>query len=172
MRCWVLLLLFLPFAAIADELSINAGYGSQAHSRQHNWGGGIDWEFWRYARSDRQFFSIGTSYTHLKTDAATNTELKAFSLYPQLTLLAGKRAGWTPYFFVRALGPTFLSRKELGTRKQGERFAFQAQVGIGLVTPSDDWLVALSYKHFSNAQLFSPNESIDLPLLLTIGRRW
>jgi hypothetical protein len=173
MRYAILLLLLLPFGARADELSINGGLGHQADTRQDNWGGGLDWEFWRHARSARQFLSIGVGYTQLRTDATSNTELRAFSLYPQLTLFAAERARqWQPYFFVRALGPTFIDGKQLGAREQAEHLVFQAQVGVGLIAPGDGWFVAASYKHFSNANLFSPNDGIDLRFVLTFGRRW
>jgi hypothetical protein len=173
MRFSLLLLLLLPFSAQADELSLNAGFGRQADTGQDNWGGGLDWEFWRHARSQRQFFSIGAGYTRLRTDAASNTELQAFSLYPQLTLFATNKARqWQPYFFVRALGPTFIDGKRLGEREQAEHFVFQAQVGVGLIAPDNDWFVAFSYKHFSNADLFSPNDGIDIPFVLTLGQRW
>jgi hypothetical protein len=172
MRYSILLFLLLPVSAVAGELSLNAGGGHQAGTRQDNWGGGLDWEFWRHARSERQFLSLGVGYTHLRTDAATNTELRAFSVYPQLTLLAAQRARWQPYFFVRALGPTFIDGKQLGEREQAEHLVFQAQVGAGLIAPDDDWFIAASYKHFSNANLFSPNDGIDLRFVLTLGRRW
>jgi hypothetical protein len=173
MRYSFLLFLLLPLGAVADELAVHAGFGHQAGTAQDNWGGGLDWEFWRHARSQRQFLSLGVGYTQLRTDAASNTELRAFSLYPQLTLLARERARqWQPYFFVRALGPTFIDGKELGVREQAEHLAFQAQVGAGLIAPDDSWFVAVSYKHFSNADLFSPNDGIDLPFVLTLGRRW
>lgn len=173
MRYSILLLLLLPFSASADELWVSAGFGHQVGARQENWGGGLDWEFWRHARSGRQFLSLGVGYTHLRTDATGHTELRAFSVYPQLTLLSAARVRqWQPYFFVRALGPTFIDGKQFGEREQAEHFLFQAQVGVGLIAPGDDWLVAASYKHFSNADLFSPNDGIDLPFVLTLGRRW
>ena len=49
---------------------------------------------------------------------------------------------------------------------------FQAQVGVGLIAPADTWFIAASYKHFSNADLFAPNDGIDLPFVLTLGQRW
>ena len=77
-----------------------------------------------------------------------------------------------PMFFVRALGPTWLSNRTLGDREQGSNFAFQAQIGAGLwFGEGKDWLVSLSYKHFSNAGLASPNDSFDVPVLLTVGYR-
>jgi hypothetical protein len=168
-----LILILLPFTALADELSVNGGFGHQPHTRQDNWSGGIDWEFWRHARSERQFLSLGAGYTHLRTDAASNTRIRAFSIYPQLTLIAPEiQWPWQPYFFVRALGPTFIDGKKLGEREQAEHFVFQAQVGVGLIAPDKSWFVAASYKHFSNAELFSPNDGIDLPFVMTLGVRW
>ena len=171
MPLFALLLLLLVLPAAADELSVNFGGGPQPDADQSNWGGGADWEFWRTSRSPRQQLSLGASISQLATDGSGNQQLTAIGFYPQLTLLAPPRDGWQPYFFVRALGPHWLSERSLGERQQGEHFAFQAQVGVGLVAP-EDWFIALSYKHFSNAKLFEPNDGIDLPLVLTLGQRW
>ena len=71
-------------------------------------------------------------------------------------------------------GPFWGSKRTLFDRCHFESTddAFQAQVGAGLWFGKDkDWLVALSYKHFSNAGLTSPNQAFDVPVLLTLGYR-
>ncbi|GAA5215068.1 hypothetical protein GCM10025776_10140 [Corallincola platygyrae] len=66
-----------------------------------------------------------------------------------------------------------MSDKRLGERKQSERFSFQAQIGAGVYFGKDlNWLASISYKHFSNANLFNENDGFDVPIVLTIGRRW
>jgi len=73
---------------------------------------------------------------------------------------------------VRALGPTYISEKQLGVREQGKHFCFLAQAGVGLHVPvskEDYFTIALSNRHFSNAGFFDPNDGIDLPFVLNIG---
>jgi hypothetical protein len=79
------------------------------------------------------------------------------------------------YFFVRALGPTYISSNTLGERKQDNHFAFQAQIGFGYekkMASGSTMLLQLSWKHFSNANLFSDNDGIDIPFVLSMGIRF
>jgi hypothetical protein len=60
----------------------------------------------------------------------------------------------------------------LGSRRQAESFAFQAQVGVGVqLNPGADrrGVIAVSWKHFSNADLYRHNDGIDVPLVINIG---
>jgi hypothetical protein len=160
--------------ARADDLIwlVDAGGGGQSSSDQDNRMAGADLIFYQHQRSERQEIVIGVGYTDIRTNAGFNEHVQAVSVFPQLNLYAKGNDSVRPMFFVRALGPTWLSERFLGDREQGSHFAFQAQVGAGLWFGKDkDWLVALSYKHFSNAGLFSPNEAFDVPFLLTVGNR-
>lgn len=151
---------------------VNAGGGEQSNSRQDNRMVGADLIFFQHRRSERQELVVGVGYTDMQTDAGFNEHVQAVSVFPQLNLYARGNEAVRPMFFVRALGPTWLSSRHLGDREQGSHFAFQAQVGAGLWFGKDkDWLVSLSYKHFSNAELASPNEAFDVPVLLSLGRR-
>lgn len=156
----------------ADDLIwlVNAGGGQQSNSDQNNRMAGADLIFYQHARSERQEIVIGVGYTDIHTNAAFNEHVQAVSVFPQLNLYGKGNDSVRPVFFVRALGPTWLSKRNLGDREQGSNFAFQAQIGAGLWFGKDkDWLVSLSYKHFSNAGLASPNEAFDVPVLLTLG---
>jgi hypothetical protein len=173
----VVLLIIFSLKVTASEtklLSVNVGYGPQpsAEVSQRNYTVGLDYEFYRYKRSEKQWLSLGVGYSYLGTDYEHNRSLHAVSLYPQLTLLAEPYGEWQPWFFVRALAPTYLSEKSLGTRTQAKHFAFQAQVGVGLNHQPSNWMFALSYKHFSNANLYKPNDGIDIPLVLNLGKRF
>ena len=176
------------FASVqADELIFNVGGGPQlgsdasgSGSRQTNHTIGVDYNFYRYERSPRSSLVIGASYTYLGTNTDTNDRIHALSVYPQLSMYPSETS-WVhklipgdgqPFFYVRALGPTYLSSNQLGSRKQAKHFAFQAQLGIGATyrLKSDQQAsFAIAWKHFSNANLYNENDGIDLPIVLTFG---
>jgi len=167
-------------SALAHELLVSAGGGPQPGSSQNNWSASIDYNFFRYERSDRQHILIGASYTYMWTDAASNDSMYAVSIYPQISLYPVEGSwpysitpSWAePYFFVRALGPSYISSNKLGDRQQAHNFAFQAQIGVGAIvkTQNDtEIILSLSWKHFSNANLFDDNDGIDLPVMLNFG---
>ena len=131
----------------------------------------------------RQHLQLGVSYTRLTTNAETHGELYAVSVYPQLTFfpratsrIAESFPHWArPYFFVRALGPSFLSENKLGEREQDHHFSFQAQLGAGVLLRAgaeQEVNLNISWKHFSNANLFSDNDGLDVPFVLTVGVRF
>ena len=167
-------------SALADELLVSAGGGPQPGSSQNNWSASIDYNFFRYERSARQHFLIGASYTHMWTDAASNDEMYAVSIYPQVSFYP-EEGSWAysiapswaePFFYFRALGPSYMSSDRLGDRQQSNNFAFQAQLGIGVLIKNRNntkTIVAISWKHFSNANLFNSNDGIDFPIVLNVG---
>jgi hypothetical protein len=173
----------LPQRVAADELLVTLGQGSQPGSAQRNETVGVDYSFHRFERSARQHIHVGVSYTRLTTNAADNRSLYALSVYPQITLyptktsrVAARSPPWAePFFFVRALGPTYISDSRLGSRRQADSFAFQAQVGVGVVlNPGAErrTVVAVSWKHFSNADLYTENDGIDVPLVISVGMKF
>lgn len=183
-------LLAISGAVSANELIMNIGGGPQLgsdatgdSSQQTNYTLGVDFNFYRYNRSERSSFIIGASYTYLGTNADGNDSLHAISVYPQLSMYPTP-GSWVnrlvpgdgePYFYVRALGPTYLSDNQLGSRKQAKNFAFQAQLGIGAIYRTKDdkeASISIAWKHFSNANLFNDNDGIDLPIVLTFGVRF
>ena len=180
---WVLLAFWLSsfcHFAVADELLFNFGGGPQPGSSQNNWSVGLDYNFFRFERSDRHHILIGASYTYLGTDAASDDSMYVVSVYPQLSLYPVDGSwpttimpSWAaPYFWVRFLGPSYISRNRLGDRQQAHNFAFQAQIGVGAIvkTQNDtEIILSLSWKHFSNANLFDDNDGIDLPVMLNFG---
>ncbi len=162
---------------------VTLGTGEQPGADQDNETTGLDYRFRRFMRSERQYIDVGVSYTYLRTDTATNRSLYAISVYPQVTLVPGKTSriaahtpAWAePYFFVRALAPSYISESALGTRQQSHHFSFQAQVGVGVVlNPGKrrQTVLTVSWKHFSNANLFSDNDGFDVPFVLQIGSRF
>lgn len=175
---------FTP-AVYASEpyVLLTLGAGPQPGASQTNRSVGIDLNLWQFERSPRQSLSLGVSYTYLDTNQGPNEHLHAFSIYPQLTLTPHE-TGWArswlpasvePFFFVRALGPSYISENSLGERDQAHHFAFQAQVGAGftfLAANGQRRHVSLSWKHFSNAYLYSDNDGIDIPVVLSFGTQF
>ena len=167
----------------AGEVWMNAGGGPQPGANQVNRSAGFAIHIATLTSTPRKALSIGASYSWLGTDTETNRSLYAISVYPQLTFFPTENSrvrGWVPagsnpFFFVRALGPGYISENTLGSRKQAEHFAFQAQIGAGLEFERQDgktFIAAISWKHFSNANLFEDNDGIDLPLMLNFGIRF
>jgi|ETNmetMinimDraft_3_1059899.scaffolds.fasta_scaffold149159_1 hypothetical protein len=177
--------LFMSFSnvVVANDLILTLGGGKQPDSKQENKIVGLDINFFEYIRSNRQTMNIGVSYTQLKTNFDTDKKLWAISIYPQLTLFPSEDS-WlsnqvlkttTPYFFVRALGPTYLSNNTLGDRKQSKNLTFQAQVGLGILfktKSSKENFLFISWKHFSNANLFSENDGFDSPIVIGFGLKF
>ncbi len=178
--CWVAL---LCNSAAAEELIFSFGGGPQPGSSQNNWSVSLDYSFYRFERSARQHILIGASYTYIGSDSSTDDDMYAISIYPQISLYAEKGTwaysiapDWAePFFYVRALGPSYISSNKLGDRQQANNFSFQAQIGVGAIIKtrnSTEAIIALSWKHFSNANLFDDNDGIDLPVVLNFGIRF
>ena len=154
----------------ADQLTFSFGEGYQPESNQHNKQLAVDYFFYEIERSSRTRLSLGVGFTHIETDARFNKRLNALSLNPRLTLTPVSNNRY--YFFVQALGPSYISSNSLGDRKQDKHFTFQAGIGGGIRQPLDQnktLLLEVSWKHLSNANLFSDNDGIDVPFVLSLG---
>jgi len=173
------LLASLYRTACADDILVSVGAGPQPGADQRNRTAGFDYSFYRFERSSRQHIEVGVSYTSLRTNAPGSDDIVTVSVYPQVTFYPAKTSritrrspAWAePFFFVRALGPSYISDNRLGSRQQAEHFAFQAQVGVGMVVNSRA-IVAVSWKHFSNAGIYDDNDGIDVPLVVNVGVRF
>ncbi|WP_413111553.1 acyloxyacyl hydrolase [Thaumasiovibrio sp. DFM-14] len=153
---------------LASELFVGAGFGPQPGSDEHNKSALVDFTFYDHIRSERQMLSLGSSLTYISNDL-NDDKLTAFSLYPELKLFT-HLYGYKSYFHVRALGPTWLTSKQIGSREQAMHFALQAQVGVGVyLDDAQHYQLRLFYRHFSNANLKQPNDGIDVPFNLALG---
>ena len=178
--CYLFTVLFFIAALISqpsfsDEVLVSWGGGSQPGGVQSNRQFGLDYSFLEAPRSARSRLSLGVSFTRMTTDYPSAQSISAYSVYPQLTLIpqAAELDGF--FFYVRALGPSYISANSLGERQQDNHFSFQAQLGVGYefhLEAGGSLLMLLSRKHFSNANLFDKNDGIDLPLVLSLGLRF
>lgn len=164
----------------ADQALVTFGAGPQPGSDQRHATAGVDYSFYSLRRSERQHLLVGISYTRLQANLDSNDDMYAVSVYPQLSLFpstASRISSWfpnkvRPFFFVRALGPSYISESRIGGRRQSRHFSFQAQVGAGVLLGRPGQkrgILAVSWKHFSNANLYSENDGIDVPLVVNLG---
>ncbi|MGF1734836.1 acyloxyacyl hydrolase [Photobacterium satsumensis] len=169
----VFFLLIGSSSASAIELAVSAGKAQQPGEDYSNSLLAMDLIFADWQRSPVQRLSLGASVTHLEAHTdESNDELIALSLFPELKLFA-ERYGYRWFFQVRALGPTWLSEKQLGEREQAMHFAFLAQVGGGVYFGDENrGYLNVFYRHFSNANLKEPNDGFDVPLNLSVGYRF
>lgn len=177
------MLLLAASTTVAGEVIVSTGRGAQPGSEQSNRASGIDFIFHTSERSMRQHIEVGVAYTELSTDTGMNDSLYAVSIFPQLTFYPAQTSRvavgaprWAePYFFVRALGPTYISAGTLGNREQADDFSFMAQVGAGILFDANDAMkvnLSVSWKHFSNGNLFDENDGIDVPFVISAGVRF
>ncbi len=180
-------MLLAPTMVGADELHLNFGGGPQfgadpadGSGHQVNYTAGIDYNFYRYDRSSRSSFIIGMSYTYLASNSDEFDQVQAFSIYPQLSMYPTPESwvhslvpeGGEPFFYVRFLGPSYISANRLGNRHQDKNFSFQALVGVGAsfaLKNDRRAIISVSWKHFSNANIYSDNDGIDFPVVLNFG---
>ena len=162
----------------AGELLVNFGGGNDKKKDQYQTTTtyGIEYTFYGFRRSERQYISFGFGYTRAETDTAENNEVDVFSFYPQITLLGKARRWGRPFFFTRFLGRSYLSDNTLGYKNQENHFSFQAHLGLGAYIKTKnkkrDLVVMLSYKHFSNAEIFEENDGWNFPFVLTVGLKF
>ena len=175
--------LLLCGPAQADEFAVFLGSGPQAGSDQRNEVIGFEYSFYTWERSERQQLQVGVAYASYETNAGGNSQLRVLSVFPQLTFYPPKSSrlalampnGVLPYFYTRMLGPAYISESSLGERNQANNFAFHAQIGAGFLFTSESGrqvVTHVSWRHLSNANLFSPNDGIDVPFVLTFGVRF
>lgn len=162
--------------AHADKWLLSVSGGREPGVDQDNFMAAIDYEFAERPRSQRSALSFGVSYANIRNNAAEGAgEAHVLTLYPQLTLYPVRESMRNTYFFVRALGPGYLSENHFGHLQQSNNFTFLAQVGVGYRMPLDgasSLLWQLSWRHYSNAGLFSANDGIDFPVTLSVGMRY
>jgi hypothetical protein len=182
-RLCVLFLLAASPATRAGEVLLSVGVGPQPGGDQTNRSASVDFRFFTYERSARQHISVGVVYTRLETDTVVNDRFNAVSIYPEFSYYpaAEGRIRETvpdrvePYFFMRFLGPSYISENSFGDRQQDRHFSFLAQIGVGMLVEFGDERLAdfrLSWKHFSNANWFSANDGIDVPFVVSWGLRF
>lgn len=172
---WLILLLVFhgwaePALAEKGELMVGFGYGGQIHAPPQN-NAVIDllYDFCSYNRGNWQLSGgVGISWLW---DDFDHDEVLVGSVYPSLRYYLGETERFKYYAFITT-GFSYMTEPGLGQQVLGGNFAFNDSVGVGTYVGRERlWSVAFCWRHLSNAGLYTPNEGIDIPFCLLVGRR-
>lgn len=167
-----LILTLISSSGFAGELgfyglSLSGGGGKQPDTDDRNQMKAIELDFYKHQRSPRQHISVFAVLAQLDSNADTGREINAYSIVPQVSFFLPINKNMQLQLLLRALGLTYMSGNELGTRQQAEHFTFQSMVGAGLQFGSErQYELNLAWRHYSNANLFKDNDGWDFPVTL------
>jgi lipid A 3-O-deacylase len=165
-------LALLPcFANAETGLSIASGYGvanivplriAVQKSWQQEWRKDHTW-------SIKGFWELTVYHLSGKKGALPNSnrKLDAIAFAPVFRLSKQTPLAYNTYPYVEfAIGIAQLSKREIGGRWQGIKFAFEDRLGVGLRFGNDQQY-DLNYRavHFSNAYMGNYNHGINLHML-------
>ena len=150
----------------AADVNLYVGGGPELNGEQSNMALGVDLNGPAWPMPiPYHFFSFGSGLTYLSTDVDEHSESWVFSVYPQIRVDVPMMVGrWQPFVVAQFLGPSYLSSRQLGSREQGAHFTFRDMIGAGFHSADRSMRVYLSWRHFSNGYLASPNDGFNVPV--------
>jgi len=155
------------------ELLVGGGYGEQVGRTdfdQHNAVVDVIYEFYEIDKNDFRL-SLGVGVSQLWNDFDDETVLIG-SMLPTLRFFFGESTRFKPYAFVTT-GFSYMTEPGLGHQLLGGYFAFNDFFGVGsYIGPERKWSAGICWRHISNADLFQPNDGIDVPFYMLVGRRF
>ncbi len=117
------------------------------------------------------------NFAYWYTDGDINKQhrrLYNLAIAAVLRLLLHKRFFYPIQPYIEAsVGPAILSSRFLAHRDLGSKFAFQNLLGGGILFGADQqYDFSIDYLHYSNAGISSPNDGIDVRILVSLGWRF
>ncbi len=114
--------------------------------------------------------SAGVGVTWL-WDSYDHQEALLASIYPSIRLYLFESSCFKPYLFATT-GFAYMTERGLGWQQLGGNFTFNDFFGIATYVGREKlWSVGCCWRHISNGDLYMPNDGIDIPLCLMVGRR-
>lgn len=157
--------------ARGDELLIGTGYGKQSGNplvSQNNAVIDVIYDFYG-TRWKEWGLSLGAGASWLWNDQDKH-EVFITSLVPTLRWYFQESDSLRPYLFA-STGFAYMTEPRLGGQVLGGYFAFNDFFGLGTYCGHElKWNVSVCWRHISNAGLFDPNDGIDIPLCVMVGR--
>ncbi len=175
-RHLVLALAFFVWAggrSDGGELLVGAGYGEQVGLDSFDQNNAVVDVLYDFYEIDRYHFrlSLGAGVSWLWNDF-DDQEVYIGSLFPTLRYFFGESEQFKPYAFVTT-GFSYINEPGLGHQLLGGYFAFNDFFGVGTYMGAErTWSMNLCWRHISNAGIFKPNQGIDIPLCVLVGRRF
>lgn len=149
---------------------------AQGHGEPNNLRGGRASLVWNWHRSwlkDKPVNITGfwdVSVAYWSTDGNSQGLYKGittFAAAPVFRLIPSPRYNWpiTP-FLELGVGVAMHTNDRLGKRNLGSNFAFQDLLGFGFALGRKrDLLISYHYLHYSNANIWRPNQGVDVKYL-------
>lgn len=177
---------FLPGLAIAGlltvttaqawdrEVSLGYGWGKEMSEDYHNQAVVLAGKLYKFNKIDDTLIAtIDGTLAHIKADTANNSSvsLAAVSLALRAYFQNPDLHQTRPYVGV-SFGPTYLSNQQLGERDLGANLAFQTVFEAGVefgLSKGRSIDVGIHLMHYCNGGIFDPNQSINVPYMLSIG---
>ncbi len=163
----LVLLCFFTANTYAWNHSIQIGYGYSHDPNQikyHNSGVLVTADLLPINHNRYAFWSITGALGQWHSTAPFNQNVTtgavslAVRLYPSHHYHA---------YLLGSLGPALLSSRKFGVNTQGSNLSLQTNLGLGMEFKSFDANLRLA--HYSNANLFHPNEGFNVLYLLSLG---
>ncbi len=162
------LLSFITINVYAWDHSIELGYGFSHDPNEikyNNSGFLLTSDLFPLSRGHYTFWSITGALGQWHSTAPTHQDLTTGAV--SLALRLYPMPNYYPAYLLGSLGPALLSSRQFGVNKQGSNLALQTNIGLGMEYHSFD--VNLRLAHYSNANIFNPNEGFNVLYLLSVG---
>lgn len=167
-----LLTLSSSIYAWTNEVSAGFGYGREFNRAYNNYGFLVSGGLSNVPIYSHLSILSDSSAAYWHANTSSNKHIFAWSMSGALRgyFIASKHAAYRP-FVQAALGPTYLTKKTLGTKNQGEKFTFQTRLGGGIEIGdyNESIVVLLQYLRYDNFGMKKPNQSINIPFVVSIG---
>ena len=158
-------------SVFGGELQVVTGYGDQIGFHtfpQKNAVVDVLYDCYQFHYDSWQL-SAGVGVSWLWDDF-DHQEVLVGCIYPSLRYYLGESERFKPYVFATT-GFAYLTEPGLGQQFLGGYFAFNDFFGVATYVGRERlWSVGCCYRHISNAGIFQPNEGIDIPFCVLVGR--
>ncbi|MEJ2657594.1 MAG: acyloxyacyl hydrolase [Desulfobacterales bacterium] len=173
----VLSVLAVPPASAEDiyRIAVGVGHGPQwieSPIQQRNSVIDVNFFFKEYPIPilGRSSLLLGVGYSYLWTDASINRDNHVISLIPAYRYYF-EISEKIKMFVHLAAGPSVMSSYNLGYQEQGSKFIFNDYAGFGVrFGQHNEWELSFVWRHLSNADLYKPNNGVDVPFTFSLGR--
>ena len=161
--------------AMAWQQSWSLGYGGGRESGHDYYQHGLmlDYQIFPLPKVDKTLkFGFGASLANWHANYTENKNMATVAVSAVLRAYFAPPEGKTirPYL-LGSFGPTYLSKRKLGEREQGNHLSLQTTMGGGTEFKLGDheFDVSLKLAHYCNGGIFLPNQGIDIWCIFSIG---
>jgi opacity protein-like surface antigen len=152
-------------------VTIGYGYAKELGESYINKGFLLDMTLYKIQADSKLDFSLKASTAYWKAGTTDNNTLFTAGIGIGARAYFTRTAWISPYIHA-SISPSYISAKKFGNKEQGSHFVFQDTFGFGVeIGPPNGNKIDINYMfiHYSNANLFTPNNGYDIPAVVNIG---